>query len=115
MPHTYRQKNVHQTTQQYAFFLFFPIRIERLWRDVYVGALDLFYTIFNKLETEGLLNPDNEVHLYALHQCHVPHIQKHLEVFQHGWNCHRLSSEGNQSPLQLWTYQQRDAQQEPLE
>ncbi|MEQ2230476.1 hypothetical protein ILYODFUR_029692 [Ilyodon furcidens] len=51
----------------------------------------------------------------TLHQCFFPHIQKHLEVFQHGWNCHRLSSEENQSPLQLLTYQQRDAQQEPLE
>lgn len=90
-------------------------RIERLWRDVYVGALDLFYTIFNNLETEGLLNPDNEVHLYALHRCFVPHIQKHLDVFRHGWNCHRLSTEGNQSPLQLWTHHEREAQQEAVQ
>ncbi|XP_041860719.1 uncharacterized protein LOC121652157 isoform X2 [Melanotaenia boesemani] len=91
------------------------IRIERLWRDVYVGVLDLFYTIFNNLETEGFLNPDNEVHLYALHLCFVPHIQKHLDVFKYGWNCHRLSTEGNLSPLQLWTHHERDAQQEPVQ
>ncbi|XP_041854729.1 uncharacterized protein LOC121648586 [Melanotaenia boesemani] len=90
-------------------------RIERLWRDVYVGVLDLFYTIFNNLETEGFLNPDNEVHLYALHLCFVPHIQKHLDVFKYGWNCHRLSTEGNLSPLQLWTHHERDAQQEPVQ
>ncbi|XP_034054342.1 uncharacterized protein LOC117534251 isoform X2 [Gymnodraco acuticeps] len=82
-------------------------RIERLWRDVYVGVLDLFYTMFFNLEREGLLNPDCEVHLYALHWCFVPHIQKHLQFFQQGWNCHRLSTEGNRSPLQLWTRHER--------
>ncbi|XP_034067491.1 uncharacterized protein LOC117543372 isoform X1 [Gymnodraco acuticeps] len=90
-------------------------RIERLWRDVYVGVLDLFYTMFFNLEREGLLNPDCEVHLYALHWCFVPHIQKHLQFFQQGWNCHRLSTEGNRSPLQLWTRHEREAQQEHIQ
>lgn len=57
------------------------IRIERLWRYVYTGVLDLFYSIFNNLEREGLLNPDSEVHVFALHWCFLPHVQKHLEVF----------------------------------
>ncbi|KAF3837182.1 hypothetical protein F7725_004646 [Dissostichus mawsoni] len=90
-------------------------KIERLWRDVYVGVLDLFYTTFFNLEREGLLNPDCEVHLYALHWCFVPHIQKHLQFFQRGWNCHRLRTEGNRSPLQLWTRHEREAQQEPIQ
>uniref|UniRef100_A0AAQ4RJX6 Integrase catalytic domain-containing protein n=1 Tax=Gasterosteus aculeatus aculeatus TaxID=481459 RepID=A0AAQ4RJX6_GASAC len=42
-------------------------RIERMWRDVYEHALDLFYQIFTSLEDQGTLNPDNEVHLFALH------------------------------------------------
>ncbi|KAI4806345.1 hypothetical protein KUCAC02_017174 [Chaenocephalus aceratus] len=88
---------------------------KRLWRDVYVGVLDLFYTMFFNLEREGLLNPDCEVHLYALHWCFVPHIQKHLQFFQQGWNFHRLSTEGNRSPLQLWTRHEREAQQEPIQ
>ncbi|XP_074519124.1 uncharacterized protein LOC141784985 [Halichoeres trimaculatus] len=87
-------------------------RIERLWRDVYVGVVDLFYTIFTNLEREGLHNPDCEVHLYALHWCFLPHIQKHLQTFQHGWNCHRLSTERNQSPLQLWTSHERETPQD---
>ncbi|RXM91841.1 hypothetical protein EOD39_20760 [Acipenser ruthenus] len=37
-------------------------RIERLWRDVFSNVLDLFYQIFYNLESEGLLNPDNEIH-----------------------------------------------------
>ncbi|KAL7389654.1 hypothetical protein ABVT39_007821 [Epinephelus coioides] len=90
-------------------------RIERLWRDVYGGAFDLFYTIFTNLEREGLLNPDSEVHLYALHWCFLPHIQEHLQTFRHGWNCHRLRTEGNQSPLQLWTRHEHEAQQDPMQ
>ncbi|XP_065119656.2 uncharacterized protein [Paramisgurnus dabryanus] len=90
-------------------------RIERLWRDVYAGVLDLFYSIFTNLEREGLLDPDNEVHLYALHQSFLPHIQKHLIFFQRGWNCHRLRTEGNQSPFQLWSRHQNEAQQDPMQ
>ncbi|XP_062235963.1 uncharacterized protein LOC133933025 [Platichthys flesus] len=90
-------------------------RIERLWRDVYVGVLDLFYAIFTNLEREGLLNPVNEIHLYALHWCFLPHIQKHLQFFQRGWNCHRLRTEGNQSPLQLWTRHEHEAQPEHIQ
>ncbi|XP_053281934.1 uncharacterized protein LOC128443164 isoform X2 [Pleuronectes platessa] len=90
-------------------------RIERLWRDVYVGVLDLFYAIFTNLEREGLLNPVNEIHLYALHWCFLPRIQKHLQFFQRGWNCHRLRTEGNQSPLQLWTRHEHEAQPEHIQ
>nr|XP_023666600.1 uncharacterized protein LOC111843332 [Paramormyrops kingsleyae]XP_023666601.1 uncharacterized protein LOC111843332 [Paramormyrops kingsleyae] len=90
-------------------------RIERLWRDVYTGVLDLFYTIFINLEEGGLLNSDSEVHLYALHWCFLPHIQKHLDFFQSGWNCHRLRTEGNQTPLQLWSQNELEAQQDPIQ
>ncbi|KAK6317433.1 hypothetical protein J4Q44_G00128330 [Coregonus suidteri] len=38
-----------------------------MWRDVYEHALDLFYQIFTSLEDQETLNPDNEVHLFALH------------------------------------------------
>lgn len=34
------------------------------------------------LETEGLLNTDSEVHLYALQWSFLFHIQKHLDFFQ---------------------------------
>jgi len=93
----------------------FPIRIERLWRDVYNSVLDLFYTIFTNLEREGFLNPDDEIHLYALHWCFLPHVQKHLQFFRDGWNCHRLRTEGNQCPLQLWSLNERDGQQDPTQ
>lgn len=90
-------------------------RIERLWRDVFGGVLDLFYTSFCNLEREGLLNPDEEIHMYALHWSFLPQLQKHLQFFKDGWNHHRLRTEGNQSPLQLWTQNQREGSQDPLQ
>ena len=34
-------------------------RIERLWRDLYVGCISVFRTVFISLENEGVLDPDN--------------------------------------------------------
>uniref|UniRef100_A0A3B3RT86 Integrase core domain-containing protein n=1 Tax=Paramormyrops kingsleyae TaxID=1676925 RepID=A0A3B3RT86_9TELE len=88
---------------------FHPVhRIERMWRDVYEHVLDLFYQIFVSLEDQGTLNPDNEVHLYTLHQIFLPQIPKHLDSFRAAWNC--------QSPQQLWTrYREPAPVLEPVE
>ncbi|KAK7881406.1 hypothetical protein WMY93_029815 [Mugilogobius chulae] len=76
-------------------------RIEQMWRDVYQFALDLFHGVFTSMEYQGTLNPDNEVHLFAL-----------LDSFRNTWNCHGLRTERNQSPQQLWS---RYRQQGPLQ
>ncbi|XP_078029680.1 uncharacterized protein LOC144466496 [Epinephelus lanceolatus] len=50
-------------------------RIERLWRDVYIQVLDPFHVLFRNLEREGMLNPDDESHLFALHWAFLPQLQ----------------------------------------
>ncbi|KAF4110967.1 hypothetical protein G5714_007998 [Onychostoma macrolepis] len=57
-------------------------RIERPWRDDYDHVLDLFSCLFLDLEADGTLNPDNEVHLFALHWTYLPQLQRHLAIFQ---------------------------------
>ncbi|KAL3978152.1 dystonin [Sarotherodon galilaeus] len=86
------------------------IRIERLWRDVYENVLDLFYTIFTQLEIQGLLNPGEEIDLFALHRCFLHHIQHHLQSFQEAWNQHGLRTANNHSPLQLWLLHRKEGQ-----
>lgn len=76
--------------------------IERLWRDVYMCVTDLFHSIFSSLEDEGLLSPDNDVHIFALHWVFLRRLQHHLDCFVDGWNSHPLRTERNRSPLQLW-------------
>ncbi|XP_039870712.1 uncharacterized protein LOC120723360 [Simochromis diagramma] len=91
-------------------------RIERMWRDVYEHALDLFYQLFTSLEHQGTLNPDSEIHLYALHRVFRPHIQSNLDSFQDAWNSHGLRTERNQSPQQLWIrYRDQGPVEDPSE
>ncbi|CAL9706709.1 unnamed protein product [Knipowitschia caucasica] len=91
-------------------------RIERMWRDVYEHALDLFYQIFTSLEYQGTLNPDNEVHLFALHWIFLPLIQQSLNSFRDAWNFHGLRTERNQSPQQLWRrYREQGPMEDPIE
>ena len=42
-------------------------RVERVHRDIYAGVLTFFAKTFGELEDDCLLDPLNEIHLYALH------------------------------------------------
>ena len=76
-------------------------RIERLWRDIHQSVCSTFAETFRSLETEGVLDPLNEVDLFCLHYIYLPKINKSLNEFEECWNCHALSTEGNMSPYQL--------------
>ncbi len=77
-------------------------RIERLWRDVFQGCTSSFYHLFYEMEDDAILDSDNEISLFCLHYVFIPRINIALRSFSEGWNNHPLSTEGNQSPIQLW-------------
>ena len=77
-------------------------RVERLWRDVYIASTSLFYQLFYMLEEVGLLDPENEIHLYALHYVYLPRINQSLQLFCNSWNQHPLTSCNCRTPQQLW-------------
>ena len=77
-------------------------RIERLWRDVFQGCTCLFYRLFYYLEDVEVLDPCNELHLFALHFVYLPRIQRSLDHFRNAYINHPLSSCHNQSPAQLY-------------
>lgn len=77
-------------------------RIERLWRDLYTGCVSFFYLFFYSLEDAGLLDINSPIDLYSLHFVFTPLIQHHLDMFNQGWAQHRMRTEKNQSPKQLW-------------
>ena len=54
------------------------------------------------MEHLDLLNPGNEVHLFAVQYVYVPRINKSLHEFQSGWNHHSIRTEGNRSLHQLF-------------
>ena len=77
-------------------------RIERLWRDTFVGCLSFFYFLFYALEEVGLLDPDNVIDLSALHTVFLPKIQSHLDIFKEAWCNHPIRTAHNRTPHQLW-------------
>ena len=77
-------------------------RVERLWRDVHRCELITFAEIFQNLESEGYLDPLNQVDLFWLHYIFLPQINHNLLEFMGSWNHHKLSTEGNRTPYQLF-------------
>ena len=77
-------------------------RIERLWRDYFrcVGAV--YHHLFNFLEDQALLDTCNEQDLFCLHYVFLPRLQRSVQMFRAAWNNHRLRTEGNKSPNQLY-------------
>lgn len=73
-----------------------------LWHDVFAWTLQAFYTLFSVMEDRGILNPDEPLQLWALHFIFLPRINRALNMFTQTWNNHKLSSERNKTPLQLF-------------
>ena len=78
-------------------------RIERFWRDLHRCVTGTYYRLFYFLEQQGILDPLNEYHLYALHCIYLPRINRSLEEFKAGWNHHSIRTEHNATPLQLFS------------
>ena len=77
-------------------------RIERLWRDVYQVGTSVFYDLFHMLESDGLLDPENDNHLFCLHFVYLPVINDILGKFARSWLNHKVRTAGNKTPLQLF-------------
>jgi len=78
-------------------------RIERLWVDVSVNVNEFLRNLFRQMESDLLLDPDNDLQLYALHYVFLPRINRMLFEFSEAWNNHPVSTERNRTPLQIWT------------
>lgn len=59
--------------------------------------------IFYELESIEALDVDNESDLFSLHYVYIPRINRTLDEFKAAFNNHSISSEGNRTPLQLFT------------
>ncbi len=66
-------------------------RIERLWRDVFLNCLSVFYDTFYMMEVSNILDPDIESHFMTLHYVYQPRIQESLNSFRTAWNNHGIN------------------------
>ena len=78
-------------------------RIERLWRDVYASVIQTFYALFYHYESQGLLDVDSNIDLFALHLVYLPVINESLIEFKNAYNNHKLRTENNKTPVQLFS------------
>jgi len=76
-------------------------RIERLWVDVYRSVLFFFYDLFSMMEQEAGLDPDDPIHIFALHFVFLPRINARLDQFIDTWDNHTVRTEGL-SPRQMF-------------
>ena len=77
-------------------------RIERLWAEVNRVVSRHFISLFNYMESVGILDSLDEHHLFCLHYIFMPRIRTATTEFINQWNHHGLSTQGGQTPLQLW-------------
>ena len=77
-------------------------RVERAYRDIYSGVLAFYARIFKAMEDKSILDISDEVHLFSLHHIYIPRINRSLEEFIQQMNNHPVSTENNQSSLQMW-------------
>ena len=63
-------------------------RIERLWRDVVQGVLRMYSELFYYMEDNQLLDPANDIHLFALHYVFIPRINENLLEWKQAWMLH---------------------------
>ena len=74
--------------------------VSRDWRDLYTRCTYVLPVI---LPCGGvLLDPSNEIHIFALHSVFLPRINRHLRIFSSGHNNGPISTERNMTPVQLW-------------
>ena len=66
------------------------------------GCISLFYDAFYALEDSGLLDPSDDRDILSLHYVYIPRIQHNLDCFRDSYSHHKLSTENNMTPYQLW-------------
>ena len=89
-------------------------RVKRLHGDINTQVLNHFLNNFFKLEDDDHLHPDNNSDIFCLHQAYLPNINECLCDFNVTFNNYSSSTEGNQTPVQLFQRNHRLLQLQQL-
>ncbi|KAA0721525.1 hypothetical protein E1301_Tti021148 [Triplophysa tibetana] len=89
-------------------------RIERFWRDLWCGIIGVYHGLFTFIESKSIIDPANELHIWALHYVYLPRINRDLRVFCRRCNNHGLRTEGFSTPVQLFVRAYLQLQNRPL-
>jgi chloramphenicol O-acetyltransferase len=64
------------------------------------------------METDGILDPDNERHVFCLHVVYNSVINNMLTKFANAWIHHKMRTASNKSPLQQFIMGMQQIQHE---
>ena len=76
-------------------------RIEAMWSQINPGCLWFFSDLFGEMEKRHRFNPDNEIHIMALHIVFLDRIQEKLGTWKQVWNNHKIRTAQNRTPNQM--------------
>lgn len=77
-------------------------RIERLWRDVHEKVVEKYQKTFYHMENHGILDIEDSVHMFCLQHTFAKRINSDLQKWKDAHNNHKVRTEHNQTPLQMW-------------
>ncbi|KAF5281735.1 hypothetical protein FQR65_LT14575 [Abscondita terminalis] len=77
-------------------------RIERLWVDVFKEVVDFFHKEFYELEQLDLLHLGDSKCMFTLQKVYLKFINARLQFFTKACNCHKIRTERNKTPRQIW-------------
>ncbi len=77
-------------------------RIERFWRDVRKEVINYYRNVFMFFQKIHHVDFDDLNHKFIMHYMFLPRINMQLRRFQCSWNVHKLSTEHNSTPLELY-------------
>lgn len=77
-------------------------RIERHNRALNEQLGSIFRKEFYQLESEGVLDVNNDTDIFCLHFVYLPRINQALSEFVAAHNSHKVSTENNRTPAQLF-------------
>lgn len=77
-------------------------RIERFWVDLKHNVIKKIYKELYQLEDERKLDPNDILHRYVVQKIYLKDINVSLKSFLMAWNNHKVRTEKNRTPLQIW-------------
>lgn len=67
------------------------------------------------MELDGILDINDSIHIFVLQSLFLNRMCEDLNQFQQSWNHHKINSENNKSPVQLWELRKNTIPEDAIE
>ena len=78
--------------------------IECLWREVFIGVSQFYYTLFYQMEENGILESTSIIDLFCLYYIFLSRINSQLNLLVEAWNNHAVHTTNKGKRSDFTTY-----------